>query len=103
MTLREKMKKPILRVGFYVMVIGVGGGAGLAHYPLGLMVLILVSWGVLSIAISLAMRWLARCPNCRTRMRANGYAITKERPTIDNCPHCGVNFDQSIETLANPQ
>ena len=29
--------------------------------------------------------------------------FAKERPTIDNCPHCGVNFDQSIETLANPQ
>jgi hypothetical protein len=31
--------------------------AGLAHYPLGLMILILVGWGLESIAIILAMQW----------------------------------------------
>ena len=92
------MKKPITRAAFYTMVLGAGGAAGLSRYPLGLMVLILVTWGLLSIAVNLVMQWRTRCPNCHTMMGAKGHAITKDRPTIDNCPHCGVNFDKSLES-----
>jgi hypothetical protein len=95
-TMREQMKKSIGNTEFYAMVIGVGGAAGLVHYPLGLMVLILLSWGVITIAIGLVIRWRVRCPNCHTMLGAKGRAILKEKPSLDNCPHCGVNFDQQL-------
>jgi hypothetical protein len=97
------MKKPITRAAFYTMVVGVGGAAGLVHYPLGLMVLILVSWGLISIAIILAMQSRTRCPHCHTLLGAKGRAITKDSPTIDNCPYCGVNFDQPTESVARTE
>ena len=103
MTLRERMKRRITKTSFYVMVAGVGGGAGLAHYPLGLMTLILVSWGCISIAVILAMQWRTRCPVCDTILGAKGRAVLKDHPTMDNCPHCGVNFDQPVESVANPK
>ena len=83
------------------MVVGAGGAAGLARYPLSLMVLILAIWGLISIGIILVMQWRTRCPNCHTMMGAKGRAITKDSRTIDNCPHCGVNFDQPVESVAN--
>ena len=95
------MKKPITRAAFYTMVVGVGGAAGLVHYPLSLVVLILVSWGLISISIILAMQWRTRCPDCHTLLGAKGRAITKDSPTIDDCPHCGVNFDQPSESVAS--
>lgn len=101
--MRERMKKPITRAAFYTMVVGAGAAAGLVHYPLSLMILILVSWGLISIAIPLAMQWRTRCPNCHTLLGAKGRAILKDSPTLDNCPHCGVNFDQPLEGVASTE
>jgi hypothetical protein len=95
-TLRERMKKPITKAALYTAIVGMGGAIGLVHGPLLFMVLILVGWGLVSIAIILAMQWRTRCPVCNTMLGANGRAVIKDHPTIDSCQHCGVNFDQSM-------
>jgi hypothetical protein len=103
MTMRERTKKPITRAALYSGVVGAGGAAGLVHYPLGLMVLLLVTWGVISTAIILVMQWRTRCPNCRAMLGAKGRAVTKDNTKVDNCPHCGVKFDQPLESVAGPE
>jgi hypothetical protein len=103
MTMRERMKKRVTRAALYTGVVGAGGAAGLTHYPLGLMVLLLVAWGVISIAIILVMQWRTRCPNCRLMLGGKGRAAMKDNPTVDNCPNCGVNFDQPMESVVGPK
>ena len=103
MTMRERMKKPITRVALYTGVVGAGGAVGLAHYPFSLMVLMLIAWGVISIAIISVMQWRTRCPNCRAMLGAKGRSVTKDNPTVDNCPHCGVNYDQPMESVTSPE
>jgi hypothetical protein len=53
MTIREEMQKRVRRTSLYTAVVGVGGAAGMVHYPLRLMVEILVGWGLISIVIRL--------------------------------------------------
>jgi hypothetical protein len=101
MTLRERMKKRITRAALYTTVVGTGAAAGLVRYPWGWMLAILVGWGFITIAVVLILQWFTRCPNCRAMLGANGRAVTKDNPTLDNCPQCGVNFDQPMESVAN--
>jgi hypothetical protein len=97
MTFREKMKKPISRVGRYSMFAMVGLAAGLVHYPLAFMALMLAAWGAISIVTILVMQWLTRCPNCRTMLGALGRAATKDGATLAVCPHCGIAFDEAMK------
>jgi hypothetical protein len=99
MTIREKMQRRVRKTSLYTAVVIVGGAAGMVHYPLRLMVAILVGWGLISIAIIMGVMWRTRCPMCDTVLGANTRAITKEKPTLDQCPHCGVNFDEPTKAV----
>ena len=95
------MKKRITRAALYTTVAGSGAAVGLVHYPFGWLLAILVGWGFITVALVMVMQWCTRCPNCRTMLGAKGRAVTKDNPTVDNCPHCGVNFDQPMESVAS--
>jgi hypothetical protein len=95
------MKKRISRAALYSTAVGIGAAVGVAHNPFGWLLVILVGWGFTTVAVVLVMQWLTRCPVCHTMLRAKGRGVVKDSPTLDNCPHCGVNFDQPVEGVAN--
>ena len=98
MTIRERMQRRVRSTVLYCGVIGVGGAAGLVHYPLSWMIGLLVAWGLVSLAIIMGVMWRTRCPECNTVLGAKTRSITKEKATRDNCPHCGANFGQPMQS-----
>ena len=103
MTIRERMQRRVRRTVFYCGVIAVGGAAGLVHYPLRWGIGLLVAWWLISLAIIVGVMWRTRCPVCNTVLGAKTRSITKDKPTLDNCPHCGVNFDQPMGSATSVQ
>ena len=80
----------------YCGIIPVSGTCGLVHLPLGSMLLGSGVLVLISLAILTAAMWRTRCPICKAAFGAKARAITGEHPTIDRCPHCGVNFDDPM-------
>lgn len=95
-TIRDQIQKRTRKASLYCSIIPVSGTAGLVHLPLGRMLIGSGGLVLMSLAILTALMWRTRCPICKTALGAKARAITREHPTIDHCPHCGVNFDDPM-------
>jgi len=97
MTIRDHLRQRLTRLSLIVGASGVGMAVGLVHWPpvfwlLALFIFPMLAWTT----IVVGMRF-ARCAKCGVQMGATAGAAAKERPTADNCPHCGVSLDESID------
>jgi uncharacterized protein with PIN domain len=62
-----------------------------------------LAWSLPAIAVLYRVFARIRCPRCNASLRSvvNTLINAKARPQIDFCPHCGVSFDEPIESPAN--
>jgi hypothetical protein len=93
-TIRDYLKKRCQLAFLFPATFMVGASAGIAHLPW--LIAIVVFLLLLSLSFSLvflALR-MTKCPRCRARLRGAARAGGREKPTVDNCPSCGVSFDE---------
>jgi hypothetical protein len=97
MTIRDHLRHRLTRLSLIVGACGVGMAVGLVHWPPVFWLLALFIFPVLAgTTIVVGMRF-ARCPKCGVRMGATARAAARERPTADNCQHCGVSLDEPMK------
>lgn len=98
MTIRDHLRQRLTRLSIIVGACGIGMGVGLVHWPPVFWLLALFLFPVLAgTTVVVGMRFV-RCPKCGTQMGATARAAARERPTADNCSHCGVNLDEPMDT-----
>jgi uncharacterized protein with PIN domain len=102
-TIRDRLRRRMQRTSIFAAASVMGLSAGLVHYPLLPMVLILIVWNVIVFSIAFVVIRLTRCPICKARLGAATRKATKEKPTVDRCPHCGVSFDEPVDSLVNAE
>ena len=95
MTIRDSFKKRMQRVSLYVGAAVISVGAGLAHYPL-LMVIVSIPCLIVGFAVTFVVLRRTCCPVCKTRLGAAMRQAAMEKPSVNNCPHCGVSFDSEM-------
>ena len=72
----------------------VGASAGIGHMPwLVAIVVFLLFLGLSLSLVFLALR-MTKCLRCRARLGRAAHAGGKEKPTVNNCPSCGISFDE---------
>jgi hypothetical protein len=104
LTIRALMRRPIRRLPVLTVVMPVIVGLiVLANLPWWEAIPICVWLVVASVAIRIARMWTIKCPVCKTMLGAKGRAVLSYKPSLDTCPHCGVNFDQPIESISSPK
>lgn len=91
MTIRNYIK---MRAGF-AAILGIGVMAVLARlsHLNGALYWPLVA---LCFVLTVLLVLMTKCPRCGFRLKAAVRGINRKPPTVNNCPGCGVSFDDSM-------
>jgi hypothetical protein len=101
MTIRDRLRQRLTRLSLIVGACLLGITVGLVHWPPVVWLFALFIFPVIAWTIIVSGMRFARCPRCEDRMGVTARAAARERPTADNCPHCGVSLDEPMESPNN--